>query len=220
MNDIADRRSEEKERRRAEILDAVERVAADSGLDALTMDQVARQARLSRALIYVYFRDRDELLFGLCERGLKILRDYFQSADRSAATGIAKVRACGAAYVRFAREHPLLFSMLARFEAHTPNVENMAANESACVMAGDHVQQQLIAMIELGIADQTIRVDVGPPQRVAVTLWGFMHGVLQLASTKANVLAHYDVTMDSLVQQALVMCTRSIAGPAAPEEWV
>jgi AcrR family transcriptional regulator len=43
MNYIAERRQEEKERRRAEILDAAEAVIADGGWDELTMDLVARR---------------------------------------------------------------------------------------------------------------------------------------------------------------------------------
>ena len=50
MNYIAERRLEEKERRRAEIVDAAEAAGREVGLDALTMDDVARRARLSRAL--------------------------------------------------------------------------------------------------------------------------------------------------------------------------
>src|SRR2546429_4326738 len=60
MNYIAERRQEEKERRRADILDAAEAVGASVGWEALTMDQVARKARLSRALLYVYFKDKPE----------------------------------------------------------------------------------------------------------------------------------------------------------------
>ena len=65
MSYIAERRLEEKERRRAEIVDAAEAAGRDVGLDALTMDDVARRARLSRALLYVYFQDRSDLMFGL-----------------------------------------------------------------------------------------------------------------------------------------------------------
>jgi hypothetical protein len=37
-----------------------------------------------------------------------------------------------------------------------------------------------------------------------------MHGVLQLASTKANVLAHDGVNIKELVEQALLMSARSL----------
>jgi AcrR family transcriptional regulator len=46
MSYISVRREEEKERRRAEILDAAEALYAKKGWDALTVDQVARSARL------------------------------------------------------------------------------------------------------------------------------------------------------------------------------
>ena len=45
MSYIAERRQEEKDRRRAEIVDAAEALYAESGWDAVTMDQVARRAR-------------------------------------------------------------------------------------------------------------------------------------------------------------------------------
>ncbi len=83
MSYIAERRQEEKERRRAEIIDAAEAVAATVGWDAMTMDQVARKARLSRALLYVYFKDKTDLLFGLCERALATLTQRFTEAARA-----------------------------------------------------------------------------------------------------------------------------------------
>ena len=208
------RRQEEKERRRSDILDAATQVAHQHGLAGVTMDLVARQARLSRALIYVYFRDRDELQFGLCQRALALLRDRFQAAMAAVALGVDKARACGVAYLTFARELPVEFEVLSRFEAHTPDVANMAANESACMLAGDEVHRLLINAIELGIRDGSIREDAGPAPVVAVTLWGFTHGVLQLAKTKANVLAHEGVAADQLLEHALKMATRSIASEA------
>ena len=77
MNYIAERRLEEKERRRAEIVDAAEAAGREVGLDSLTMDDVARRARLSRALLYVYFQDRSDLMFGLAERAMQMLHARF-----------------------------------------------------------------------------------------------------------------------------------------------
>src|ERR1700724_4454263 len=95
MSYIAERRGEEKERRRAEILDAAEALYAKKGWDALTVDQVARSARLSRALVYVYFRDKEELLFAIGERAMRLLRDRFIEAAASHAGGIDKIAEIG-----------------------------------------------------------------------------------------------------------------------------
>jgi AcrR family transcriptional regulator len=99
MSYIAERRGEEKERRRAEILDAAEALYAQKGWDALTVDQVARSARLSRALVYVYFRDKEELLFAIGERAMRVMRDRFVEAAASQVLGLDKIEAIGRSYM-------------------------------------------------------------------------------------------------------------------------
>ena len=109
MSYIAERRGEEKERRRAEILDAAEALYAQKGWDALTVDQVARSARLSRALVYVYFRDKEELLFAIGERAMRVMRDRFVKAAASQVLGLDKVEAIGRSYMSYAYEFPHYF---------------------------------------------------------------------------------------------------------------
>ena len=75
---------------------------------------------------------------------------------------------------------------------------------------GDQARDLMVKVIERGIEDGSIRPDVGDPKVVSTVLWGFMHGVLQLASTKANVLAHEGVNIKDLVDQALIMSARSL----------
>src|SRR6202162_5093077 len=95
MSYTSARREEEKERRRAEILDAAEALYARKGWDGVTVDQVARSARLSRALVYVYFRDKEDLLFAIGERAMRLLRDRFMAAIAAAARGMDQGDAIG-----------------------------------------------------------------------------------------------------------------------------
>ncbi len=81
MSYLAERREDERERRRAEILDAAEALYIEKGWDGLAVERVARNARLSRALVYVYFRDKEDLLFGIGERAMKLLRDRCVAAS-------------------------------------------------------------------------------------------------------------------------------------------
>src|ERR1700732_2270202 len=106
MSYIAERRVEEKERRRAEILDAAEALYAKQGWDVVTVDQVARGARLSRALVYVYFKDKQELLFAIGERAMTLLRDRFVAAAAAHTTGVDKIEGIGRAYMGYAFEFP------------------------------------------------------------------------------------------------------------------
>jgi AcrR family transcriptional regulator len=209
MSYIAERRQEEKERRRAEILDATEAVAAEVGWDTMTMDQVARKARLSRALLYVYFKDKQDLLFGLCERALTTLTQRFIEAVGRHKTGLDQLTGIGRAYIAFSQEFPVYFEVMARCELLTPEPQPNT-NEGAVMQHGDQCRKVMVEVIKAGIADGSIRPDVGDPSVVSNTLWAFMHGVLQFASTKENVLLHGGVTIKGLVEHALLMATRSV----------
>jgi AcrR family transcriptional regulator len=210
MNYIAERRLEEKERRRAEIVDAAEAAGREVGLDALTMDDVARRARLSRALLYVYFQDRSDLMFGLAERAMSMLLARFVEAAERHRTGLDQVIAMGRAYVAFSQEFPVLFDALARCELQTPEPTQGSQAEQGCALGGDRLQKRLVASIEAGVRDGSIRADITSPLLLSSTLWGFMHGIIQLTTTKELALANQGVTAKALIDYAIAMITRDL----------
>jgi AcrR family transcriptional regulator len=199
MSYVAERREEEKERRRGEIIDAAERQYAEKGWDAVTMDQVARAARLSRALVYVYFKDKDDLMFAIGERAMHLLRTRFEEAFARHELGIDKVEAIGRSYMAYAHEFPHYFDVCARFHAHSVALDP-SSNEGACAVAGDEVLGVVIRAIESGVADGSIRTDVGDPGLLAVTLWGCTHGVTQIAMNKGSDLAQLGITANQMNQ--------------------
>jgi TetR/AcrR family transcriptional regulator len=194
MSYISARREEEKERRRAEILDAAEALYAKKGWDALTMDQVARSARLSRALVYVYFRDKDDLLFAIGERAVQLLLDRFKAAVAVTARGMDQVDAIGRAYMGYAHEFPHYFDFCTRFQSHSTDAEP-STNEGACQAASDQLIGTVVQAIETGIRDGSIRADIGDPLLFALTLWAFTHGIIQIAMVKGTDLARRGVAI-------------------------
>jgi TetR/AcrR family transcriptional regulator len=219
MSYITERRGEEKERRRAEILDAAEALYAGKGWDALTVDQVARSARLSRALVYVYFRDKEELLFAIGERAMRLLRDRFIAAAAGHTLGMDQVEAIGRAYMGYAFEFPHYFDFCSRFQAHSASIDP-GSHEGACQVAGDEVLGAVVQPIETGLRDGSIRPDVGDPKLFAVTLWAFTHGVIQLATTKGSELARFGIATADLSNYALGLirrfAQRTLGAPVGP----
>lgn len=213
MNQLAERRLEERERRRVEILDAAEAVAAEIGVETMTMDQVAKKARLSRALLYVYFQDKAALTLGICERALQQLGDRFESAVAGPQLGHDQVVACGRAYVAFALEHPVRFATLAGFESRLPADEPNSAYGD-CVAAGDRSQSVLVEAITRGINDGSIERDAGDPLLIGFTLWGLMHGIIQLTMVKRGELERRGIATETLIEHAFALATRAIAKPA------
>jgi AcrR family transcriptional regulator len=202
MSYVAERREEEKERRRAEIVNAAESLYAEKGWDAVTMDQVARSARLSRALVYVYFKDRDDLMFAIGERAMQMLRTRFEQAFSQSKLGIDKVEAIGRSYMAYAHEFPHYFDVCARFHARSV-APDPSSNEGACVVAGDEVLAVVVRAIQNGFEDGSIRTNVGDPMLLAVTLWGCTHGVSQIAMTKGHELAREGIAVPLMTQYAI-----------------
>ena len=53
---IAERKEREKLQRRNDIIDAAERLFFQHGFETPTMDDVAREAELSKGTLYLYFK--------------------------------------------------------------------------------------------------------------------------------------------------------------------
>ena len=193
MSYIAERREEEKERRRSEFLDAAESLYAKHGWESVTMDQVARTARLSRALVYIYFRDKDDLLFAVGERALKLLHQRFAAALEAPGSGRDKVDAIGRAYMGYALEFKHFFDFCSRYQSHQVSVA-ATANEEACHKFGDAVMGLVVQAIEAGVADGSISPGLArEPRMLGMSLWAFTHGIVQLTINKANDLARQGV---------------------------
>ena len=76
-------------------------------------------------------------------------------------------------------------------------------NVAACLAAGERVHQIMFAAIEAGQRDGSIAASAGSPVAISMTLWGFMHGIIQLISTKGGLLGEYGLNEKLLVEQAL-----------------
>jgi TetR/AcrR family transcriptional regulator len=207
MSYIAERREDERERRRAEILDAAEVLYLKKGWAALTVEQVARSARLSRALVYVYFRDKEDLLFAIGERAMRMLRDRFKAAVATPASGMDQVEAIGRAYLGYAYEFPHYFDFCSRFQSHS-TATDPTSSEGACQVSGDQVIGIVVQAVETGIRDGTIRADVGDPMMFAITLWAFTHGTIQVAMAKGGDLARRGVTIPEFNDYAFLLIRR------------
>jgi AcrR family transcriptional regulator len=206
---IAARREEEKERRRLEIIEAAEALYAEHGWDAVTMDQVARRARLSRALLYVYFKDKEDLLFAITERALDELRRRFEAAAAGHDLGIDQVSAMGLAYTLFQQERPFQFDACSRYHAH--QAHQGAPNEVACAAGGDAVMAVMVRSLQQGIADGSIRADIGEPLNVCVMLWAFTHGLIQIATNKAQEIARHGIAAGRFMEDGRAMLRQMLA---------
>jgi TetR/AcrR family transcriptional regulator len=211
MSYITERRQEEKDRRRTEIVEAAEALYREVGWDAVTMDSVAKRARLSRALVYVYFKDKQDLHFAIAVRALEALEKRFEEASGRSQGGLERILALGRAYMAYSQEFPFYFDACARLEMHAPDAAAPAAQELACLEVGNRVHDIVIKALALGQKDGSIRTDVGDLAVTSRVLWGFMHGIIQIAMTKGTPLAQVGISVPQLAQQAVSLLRSALA---------
>lgn len=209
-NPLKSRREQEKQARYDSILDAAEKVFADKGYERTSMDDIARDANLSRALLYVYFKDKSAIQRGIMLRAGESLRQRFQAACASEQSGLAQISAIGRAYYRFYLEQPDYFHALtqattAMQEADSDQAEQMSGCEYATM-------DLMVAAIETGLADGSLNRDrIRSPLNTALYLRGALHGVIMLCQQEMSgtgPLANYP--RDDLIEHTMAMLMTSI----------
>ena len=172
------RREQEKQDRRNSILDAAEQVFFAKGFEKSSMDEIARTAQLSRALLYVYFKDKAAIMRGLMLRAAQAIRNRFAAAIQQTDQGVEQIDQIGFAYYRFSLEEPDYFDVLTQastFE-HLADEDEQSAALRTC---GIEAMDMMVEALRKGVADGSLSSErVADPVMTAFYLRGALHGVI------------------------------------------
>jgi len=182
---ITERKEREKEQRYNEIVDAAEHIFFSKGRHLATMDDVAKEAELSKGTLYLYFKNKEDLYLAINLRGFKILREKFERAAATEQIGLQKAIAIGEAYYQFYSDYPKYFEALIYFESHDMTLQDENSVAATCADEGHKALEILIDALRNGIADGSIRADIDPV-KTAIILWGQSSGIIQLLSLKGE----------------------------------
>lgn len=197
----ASRREHEKQARYNAILDAAEKAFSDKGYERTSMDDIARGASLSRALLYVYFKDKSAIQQGIILRAAEALRLRFEGAKKTAQTGLDQLSAMGQAYYQFYREQPDYFAALTRAAAEGHPEHGCHTDELLC--AETQIMNTMLEAIQAGLADGTLsNARIRDPMETVLFLRGALHGVILLCQREDN---------QPLIEHTLAMLMSSIA---------
>jgi AcrR family transcriptional regulator len=214
---ITERREREKEQRRTDIIDAAERVFFPRGWNAATMEDVAAEAELSKATLYLYFKSKEELYVAILVRGVRILHSMFVEAVQIDASGLRKVESIGRAYVSFYHRYPNYVDAMIHFESRNfgPGEENEYQRERESLKKKT---MGLVAQaVQTGIDDGSIRPDIDP-MKAAVILWAQTTGLLQILSiASGDIKSHYSLESDDLVETYFDLAFHSLAAASQGE---
>lgn len=175
----AERRANEKARRRQEILEAARQEFFQRGFRTPTVDDVAARANVSKGTIYLYFESKEEILAHLLLEGLGLLVAEMEDAcSTQPAQAEQALRALANAYLQFNKSHPNYFRLIMAFD-HGRFQESISSELHDQVM---HLSLQglslLAQVIEAGAQTGEFRVQAS--WQAAGIVWAALNGVLVL----------------------------------------
>ncbi|WP_307870419.1 TetR/AcrR family transcriptional regulator [Saccharopolyspora endophytica] len=98
--------------RETQILEVAERVFADDGYQATSMDDIAGQVGLSKPMLYEYFGSKEGLLLACLQRSKAELLEATSRAAAEATSPEQKLYDCQLAFFRFSDDHAQAWALL------------------------------------------------------------------------------------------------------------
>jgi AcrR family transcriptional regulator len=145
---IAERRDSDKQRMRGRILEAAMKLFLKEGFERVTIRAIAQKIEYSPATIYLYFKDKNEILYALQTIGFEKLYKKQQEV-LTIKDPWKRLRQHGKVYVEFALKNPeyydLMFIMRGpvikmkenkKWESGQRSYEFLKENIKECMLAG------------------------------------------------------------------------------------
>jgi AcrR family transcriptional regulator len=161
---------------RAALLATAARQLEQSGVEALSLRDLANSLGVSHAAPYRHFADRRAMLAALAADGFRRFEAQAQAALAKQATPAARLQAGARAYLAFATRHPQLFRLM--FVSDLLGGDK--PREPALAQVANHFHSRFEALVGENCSarsDKTIKA-------ATLTFWSILHGFALLRMGK------------------------------------
>ena len=160
--------------RRAEILEAAERIFVAEGYEGATIRKIADEVGVSSTALYMHFHDKACILHEICQNTLQVVLARNAEIAGRPLDPAARTRMILESYVRWGLEHPNAYHLVycappVRPLAPLPNPMSRLSQQGYDVFAS--VVEEIAAQG---------RLRTGDAQTAAEALWMACHGVVAL----------------------------------------
>lgn len=167
---IEERKNREKEERHELILRKAKELILELGVDALTMQEIAAASELSKATLYLYFRNKDAILLEILEDAASAFTGYAQSRIPEGATGLRALHALWSSYLTLYGESQDVVVLTGIKNYLDPGFPLNGDGDGGKFGAATAKMLSLIAdVLRLGMADGSL-ARVKDPERLARTV--------------------------------------------------
>lgn len=174
---IKERKELEKQEMRRLILDTAMKLFLEKGFENITLRNIAEKIEYSPATIYLYFKDKDEIIYTLHREGFEELYRW-QQKIHSVKDPFERLHRHAEMYVSFALENPEYYDLM--FIKRTPFKKIKEVEPEGCMdweigmRSFDLLKENIKECMKAGAFQKT---DVSV---AAFSLWAYVHGIVSL----------------------------------------
>ena len=187
----------EREQRRLYILDTAEKLFFARSYTGVSMEEIAKEVGLNKATLYLYFENKDHLLFTIILRKMKELVARYEECMHQGISGREKTRLLGKTFFEFSHENSDYYRTIS-----TAGPGIFKDSDNPVVKRIFELLKKQIGMLRdalaEGIADGTVRDDLDPLE-MAVYLSVMSSSVISLQPGWQNVLTGGGIAFDQFV---------------------
>jgi AcrR family transcriptional regulator len=194
---VAERRERQKKALRQEILAAARELFVKEGYERLSMRKIAEKIEYSPTTIYLYFRDKDELLEQMCEEMFALLLKKISKILAADDDPVELLRAGLKAYVEFGLKHRNHYLATFMIPATKEKPHEFEGSQGAQTFG------KLVEAVTKCVAARRFReTDV---ITISQSLWMVIHGVTSLLISEDSGFPWVDqnLLIDTTIDNAL-----------------
>lgn len=193
---IAERRERQKENLRQEIFDAASELFAQEGYQNVSMRKIAERIEYSPTTIYLYFKDKTELLKYICEETFAKLGEQIREITEPEKDEVKSLRKGLRAYVDFGLAHPNHYEVVFNMPIfNEPHDDEYKYEGSMGQRTFDYLRSQVAACVEAG------KLKKDDVDKMSQILWAGVHGVVSLMNNHLDFpFVEKNKLVDSLIE--------------------
>jgi len=186
---LKERREREREERKRQILHAARSLLFEEGLQATSINKIAKSAELGVGTIYSYFVSKEEIFAALQEEGIELLHNQIKKRLERVKHPEDRLKTIARVYFDFSRENKDYFDIINYFLS-SPGVLFSESLKGQIDQRGNRVISLLVRAVEAGIASRDFReVDA---RRFAMMFWATLHGSILFKKLRTTMLGGED----------------------------
>ena len=177
------RKKEPRSVHREKIVSAASVLFMEKGIAQTSMDDIAKAAGYSKATLYVYFENKEEIVGILVLNSMKKLDDSICAALMQHKTTKERYDGICRGLVQYQEEFPLYFKMVLDKINVDLEREDVLPEEKETYQIGEEINEKIKHLLVSGIEQGDLREDLAL-MPVIFNFWGMLSGIIQLAANK------------------------------------